>query len=303
MTTTDIQTNIHDYHVVQAIEDNLATIRFDLNRRVQFVNDNFAKGLGYTRDEMYGMLHSDLCFPEFSQDRSYETFWRDLEKGKSFQDKIKRRDASGNAIWLEATYMPVRDDSRRVVGVFKVATNITSRQKTIHSVASKLEAMSEDLTQKSQFGIERSQDFLKTIESISEVSTSNIQTLNNLQQDAKSIQGIVKTIKDIAAQTNLLALNAGIEAARAGEHGRGFDVVAKEVKKLSEKVDGSIKEVKTSIESISNEINTITTGTEQAQSSIQDSQQQIQDALEDFANILEAAHTLENQAKDFSTIL
>lgn len=301
--TTEIETNIHDHHVVQAIEDHLATIRFDLNRQVQFVNDNFAKSLGYTTEEMYGMHHSMLCFPEFSQDVSYERFWKDLERGKSFQDKIKRKDRNGDEVYLEATYMPVRNERSQVVGVFKVATNITSRQKAINSLARKLEAMSEDLTSKSQFGIERSEDFLKTIEQISEVSTSNIHTLNNLQKDAKSIQGIVKTIKDIAAQTNLLALNAGIEAARAGEHGRGFDIVAKEVRKLSEKVDGSIKEIKDSIESISSEIDTITTGTEQAQASVKDSQQQIQEALRDFSNILEAAHTLENQAKDFTNIL
>lgn len=299
-----IDTQVTDDLVVQAIERHVAIIRFDLDRKVAYVNELFAKTMGYTVEELLGKHHKDLCFPNFADSTNYERFWRNLLSGISYQDKIKRMGANGVSIWLEATYMPIfAHHSRKVVGVSKIATNITERQNTIVNVADHLKQMATQLYNRSETGIKNSKDLLLTIQQISKESEENMQNLIQLQNQAESIKGIVKTIQEIASQTNLLALNAAIEAARAGEYGRGFDVVAKEVRKLSVRVEQSISEVKNNIEGIVHEIEQVTEGIGRVSKNVEKTNEQINVTTEDFAEIASTAETLDDRSNQFIKII
>ncbi|WP_342562474.1 methyl-accepting chemotaxis protein [Paenibacillus sp. FSL R7-0345] len=290
--------------VVKALEKNLALIRFDLDRRVAYVNEVFAGSMKYKSADMYGMHHRELCFPEFVNSPDYEMFWQNLLSGNSFQDKIERMDSEGNTVWLEATYMPIFDETNHhVIGVSKIATNITHRQTDVNHVVEQMQRMADSLNRRAEQGIERSREMLHSINNIAGVSDENTLILRGLQNKAVDIQGVVQTIRDIASQTHLLALNAAIEAAHAGEFGRGFDVVAKEVRKLSGMVQDSIGEVRNSVQAITEEIGKMSAGLEHVQESVKDSQKQIEVALEEFTGIAASASELDIQARAVMNII
>ncbi|MDZ5710795.1 methyl-accepting chemotaxis protein [Jeotgalibacillus haloalkalitolerans] len=103
-------------------------------------------------------------------------------------------------------------------------------------------------------------------------SSSLLQQSTEASEAMKNTDEVINIIKKIASQTNILGLNASIEAARAGEHGRGFNIVAKEIRKLSndtlestEKISSTLKQVQSSIHEIQSMVeNLVTVGREQA---------------------------------------
>ncbi len=78
-----------------------------------------------------------------------------------------------------------------------------------------------------------------------EILAESAQTITSSQQElyseiseirivTKEIEEVLNSITQVANKTKLIGLNASIEAARLGNDGRGFEVVAKEIQKLSE---------------------------------------------------------------------
>lgn len=61
-----MQAKVTDDQVVLAIERNIAIIRFDMDHKVAYVNELFAKTLGYKVEEMIGKDHKDFCLPEIA---------------------------------------------------------------------------------------------------------------------------------------------------------------------------------------------------------------------------------------------
>lgn len=66
---------------------------------------------------------------------------------------------------------------------------------------------------------------------------------NKTNEQVEQIKNVVKVVESIASQTNLLGINAAIEAARAGEQGRGFNIVAQEIRNLSNSSSESMKKI------------------------------------------------------------
>ncbi|WP_321402460.1 methyl-accepting chemotaxis protein [Maridesulfovibrio sp.] len=69
------------------------------------------------------------------------------------------------------------------------------------------------------------------------------QSIVKLSEQSQHIGNIIYVVNDLADQSNILAVNASIEASKAGEEGRGFTVVAREIRNLSDQSKQSVAQI------------------------------------------------------------
>jgi methyl-accepting chemotaxis protein len=115
--------------ILAAIDQSYAYIEFDLGGHVTQANDNFLKTLGYTLDEIKGKHHRLFCEPALTATAAYSQFWADLGAGKPQRDVFKRITKTGQQVWIQAVYAPVKDEMGRVAKFVKIATDVTAEVK------------------------------------------------------------------------------------------------------------------------------------------------------------------------------
>jgi methyl-accepting chemotaxis protein len=262
--------------LMKAFDRSSAMVEFDLDGMLLCANENFCNATGYSMDSLKGKSHSAFCKEEHVKSKEYNDFWMRLKKGEIFGGRFERVKASGEPLWLEATYNPIRDIDGNVYKVVKFATDITKRRMVqIENAESALKTyeLAKSTDETAEKGAEVIHKAVMEMNNISGAITESALTINDLADQSEQITNIVNTIRAIAEQTNLLALNAAIEAARAGDQGRGFAVVADEVRQLAGRTSTSTQEISEMIDKIqsltSSAITSMTTCQSQSESGVE----------------------------------
>ena len=173
-------------------------------------------------------------------------------------------------------------------------SRVAGRMEEMNSVASAAVGQCYD-------GMETVELLSRKIEQSRVLQDATYETANSLSQKSLSIDGISKTISEIASQTSLLALNAAIEAARAGEMGRGFAVVAGEIGGLAAQtasatgdINHIISEIQAEIRNVSTQIGRIQDTTTDCMSTMSDTQGVFRRISENISGMGNDINELEN---------
>ncbi|WP_051276029.1 methyl-accepting chemotaxis protein [Desulfovirgula thermocuniculi] len=128
------------------------------------------------------------------------------------------------------------------VGAITV-TMPTAKQENLYEMAHRLESQAAALNGASA-------TLSTSAEELANATTDLQNIAQSLQSEISRTDHILRLVREIAEKTHILGLNATIEAARLGNMGRAFNVVAREVRNLSQETQNSIKEISRELGSI-----------------------------------------------------
>ena len=120
---------------IAAISKAQAVIEFDMTGKILNANENFARTMGYTQDELKGKHHSMFAEADYRASSDYRSFWERLGRGEYDAGQYKRIGREGRVVWLQASYNPILDMNGKPFKVVKYATDITEQVTNAQALA------------------------------------------------------------------------------------------------------------------------------------------------------------------------
>lgn len=128
-----------------ALSHHTACIYFSSEGIIQEASEPFLTMMGYSLSDIKGKHHRIFCLPEETSTHQYMAFWTSLAAGESQQGRFRRVNALGEEVWLEATYVPIKNRRGKVVKIFKVANDVTQKHQNAAGERSILQALNHSM--------------------------------------------------------------------------------------------------------------------------------------------------------------
>jgi len=150
----------------------------------------------------------------------------------------------------------------------------------------------------------------KTLTELSEITKQSAEDLSNMSSiiedissHANKMMEVIKIIEDISETINLVALNASIESTHAGEYGKGFSIIAREIKKLSDSTRRNSEEIAQTLKTLSQSIKSSHEASEKTLKTFKEEEAIIYQLLESLRTVWEGVKNLSESSNKILKML
>ncbi len=124
-----------------AINRSEAILELGLDGTILNANENFTAISGFEISELVGKNERILLDSETASSEKYQNLWRSITAGEIVHREVKRKNKSGEAMWLRSSYAPVLDKSGKPSSVVLIASDVTMQKLTYFSNQGQVDAI------------------------------------------------------------------------------------------------------------------------------------------------------------------
>ncbi|MEN4052541.1 FIST N-terminal domain-containing protein [Sulfurimonas sp. NWX79] len=110
---------------LKALESSVIISRTDTDGIITYVNEQFEKISGYTREELLGKAHSIIRDPNTS-DALFAQMWETITKGKIWKGEFSNRAKDGSIYHVKCSIIPIHDENSNVIEYMAIREDVTS---------------------------------------------------------------------------------------------------------------------------------------------------------------------------------
>ena len=108
----------------EAIEKSNIISKTDVEGIITFVNDEFCKISGYSKDELIGANHNIVRHPDVNE-LKFKLLWETINAKKIYKDTVKNLAKDGSAFYVNTTVIPILDEDENIVEFVAIRYDVT----------------------------------------------------------------------------------------------------------------------------------------------------------------------------------
>ena len=109
---------------VEAIESSNIVSRTDIDGIITFVNDEFCKISGYSREELIGQNHNIVRHPDVPAS-NFRRLWKTILAKKTYKATVKNRAKDGSTFYVNTTILPILDEAGEILEFVAIRYDVT----------------------------------------------------------------------------------------------------------------------------------------------------------------------------------
>jgi len=108
----------------EAIEKSNIISKTDVAGIITFVNDEFCKISGYSREELIGANHNIVRHPDVEESK-FKLLWETINAKEIYKDTVKNLAKDGSIFYVNTTVIPILDEDENIVEFVAIRYDVT----------------------------------------------------------------------------------------------------------------------------------------------------------------------------------